>query len=121
MVFDLTDKESFDHVAEWLREVDKHSQPDDTIRMLIGNKTDLPKDRQVSAEDIKNFTKATGIPVVETSAKLGSKIEDAFVTITKKLISLKAGKEKKEPHSGLKISEKETPKASGGCCSGGSV
>ncbi len=117
-MFDLTDKESFEHVQDWLKEVDKHSQPEDTVRMLIGNKSDLPKERQVTAEDIKQFTKATGIPVVETSAKLGSKIEEAFATITRTLISIKAGKEKKEQHSGVKISDKEPAKSAGGCCGG---
>jgi GTPase SAR1 family protein len=40
-------------VGDWLKEVDKHAQPEDTVRMLIGNKNDMESDRQVTPEDIK--------------------------------------------------------------------
>lgn len=112
----MTDKESFEHVTEWLKEVDKHSPPEETIRMLIGNKSDETKSRQVTAEDIKNFTKTTGIPVIETSAKLGTKIEEAFSTITRKLIILKGDKDKLGQRSGVKISDKTKNQSAIGCC-----
>ena len=40
-------------MGDWLKEVDKHAQPEDTIKMLIANKSDMQGERQVSAEDIK--------------------------------------------------------------------
>lgn len=115
MVFDLTDKETFDHVEEWLKEVEKHSQPGETVRMLIGNKSDLKAEVKVSPEDIQNFTKRTGIPVVETSAKSGAKIEEAFATITRKLMVLRAERAKNE-HAGVKISEAAETGSGRGCC-----
>ena len=83
--------------------------------MLIGNKSDLKKDAKVTEEDIANFTKRTGIPVLKTSAKLGANIESAFVDIAKKLIVLKSDKAKKEAHAGVKISDGEN-KSVTGCC-----
>eukprot|EP00826_Nyctotherus_ovalis_P046423 TRINITY_DN5244_c0_g1_i1.p1 TRINITY_DN5244_c0_g1~~TRINITY_DN5244_c0_g1_i1.p1 ORF type:complete len:207 (-),score=61.08 TRINITY_DN5244_c0_g1_i1:159-779(-) len=115
VVFDLTDKESFDHVEEWLKEVEKHSQPGETVRMLIGNKSDLKAEVKVTPEDIQNFTKRTGIPVVETSAKSGAKIEEAFATITRKLMVLRAERAKSE-HAGVRISEAAETGSGRGCC-----
>ena len=83
--------------------------------MLIGNKSDLKSEIKVTAEDIQNFTKRTGIPVVETSAKLGAKIEDAFITITKELITLRT-KNAKIEHTGLKISDSPETRHIKGCC-----
>ena len=108
-------KESFNHVDDWLKEVDKHIQVEDTIRMLIANKSDLKKDIQVKPEDIRKFTQRTGIPVVETSAKMGACIEDAFSDITSRLINLRSTKESKKYPTGVKIEEPES-KIITGCC-----
>ena len=37
--------------------------------LLVGNKTDLEKDRQVSAEEGRSFAKKEGLTFVEMSAK----------------------------------------------------
>jgi GTPase SAR1 family protein len=42
MVYDVTSMESFDHVNEWLLEVDKFA-PEDTCKLLVGNKSDKVK------------------------------------------------------------------------------
>ena len=71
---------------------------------------------KVTEEDMQNFTKRTGIPIIETSAKTRAKIEDAFITITRKLIELRNERAKKEP-TGIKISDGPTTGDSKGCCS----
>lgn len=42
MVYDVTNMESFNHVNDWLAEVNKFA-PEDTCKLLVGNKCDKVK------------------------------------------------------------------------------
>mgnify|MGYP000713190847 CR=1 FL=1 len=46
VTYDITDRESFSKVSEWMSEVDKHAQ-ENISRILVGNKKDLEDQRQV--------------------------------------------------------------------------
>jgi Ras-related protein Rab-1A len=46
VVFDVCDRKSYEDVVNWLNEADKYSNPD-AIRILVGNKSDMPDQRQV--------------------------------------------------------------------------
>merc|ERR1719375_307170 len=47
MVYDTTDRESFDHIDSWVQEVDKYAT-DGTCKILVGNKCDSEDDRVIS-------------------------------------------------------------------------
>ena len=47
MVYDVTNYESFEHVEEWLNEVNRHAS-ESTLKLLVGNKADLQEDKKVS-------------------------------------------------------------------------
>jgi len=49
MVYDVTSAESFDHVEEWLSEVDRYAN-ENTSKLLLGNKADLSDLKQVPEE-----------------------------------------------------------------------
>ena len=40
IVYDITDRESFNCVENWLQEVDKYAS-EDVSKLLVGNKNDL--------------------------------------------------------------------------------
>ena len=46
VVYDITKPQSFENVDKWLKEVRDHGA-ENMVLMLIGNKSDLEKDRQV--------------------------------------------------------------------------
>jgi hypothetical protein len=48
-VYDVTSAESFDHVEEWLSEVDRYAN-ENTSKLLVGNKADLVELKQVQEE-----------------------------------------------------------------------
>ena len=55
--------------------------------MVFGNKCDDEQDIQVTDDDIKQFEQThPNIPVVKTSAKFGTNVDDSFFDLTKKLI-----------------------------------
>ncbi len=48
------------------------------FQILCGNKSDLEAERVVSREDGEKAAQKLGIPFIETSAKTGSNVEQAF-------------------------------------------
>ena len=86
VVFDLTNRESFLSIPVWLTEIEKHSGTDVKV-MVFANKMDDDSDIQVTDEEIQQFEQQhPDIPVVKTSAKLGTNVDDSFLDLTKKLI-----------------------------------
>lgn len=78
LVYDITRKETFNHLTRWLEEVRQNGNPDIMV-MLIGNKADLDSRRQVSTEEGERFAKENGLIFLETSAKTAFNVEQAFL------------------------------------------
>ena len=88
VVFDLTSKSSFDSVSEWIENYYKYSNPDSEKHViLIGNKSDLKENREITQEQIDNFVMNNKIKYFETSAKNGENIEECFYFIAEKLMN----------------------------------
>jgi len=96
MVYDVTSAESFDHVEEWLSEVDRYAS-ESTSKLLVGNKADLIEEKQVPEETAQSFAEKLGIPFLETSAKTATNVDAAFLTMAKELIKTK---EESNPNRG---------------------
>jgi len=52
IVYDITDRASFEQVKGWLDEIDKYAQKSVNI-LLVGNKNDMKQDREVEFEEGK--------------------------------------------------------------------
>jgi small GTP-binding protein len=79
MVYSIISKESFDNVEMWLRELRSHSNPDVKV-FLIGNKTDLEAEREVTTEQGENFYKQNNLNLfLESSAKTGFNSQKIFI------------------------------------------
>lgn len=84
LVYDITRKETFNHLTRWLDEA-KQNASDNMVIMLIGNKSDLAATRQVTREEGKKFADDNGLIFLETSAKTAQNVEDAFVSTATKI------------------------------------
>ena len=74
----INSKESFEELSSWLTELRMYSSPDINI-FLVGNKSDLEENRQVSYEEGLRFQLDNKIDVfIETSAKTGSNTSEVF-------------------------------------------
>lgn len=80
LIYDITKRQSFDHVTRWLEELREHADTNIVI-MLIGNKSDLGSLRAVPTEDAKEFAENENFFFMETSALEATNVESAFVTI----------------------------------------
>ena len=79
-VYDMTKRQSFDHMARWLEELRGHADKNILI-MLIGNKCDLGSLRAVPTEDAQEFAERENLFFMETSALEATNVETAFFTI----------------------------------------
>jgi len=95
MVYDVTNQDSFEHVEEWLSEVDRYAN-ENTAKLLIGNKADLLDQKQVSEETARRFSEKLNIPFLETSAKTSTNVDAAFLTMAKELIKARSQQKEKD-------------------------
>ncbi len=75
-VFSVIDRSSFEHLVGWLEEARKNAG--NVPGILIGNKTDLLDQREVSREEAEAYAAQAGLKYIETSAKLDENVGDAF-------------------------------------------
>jgi small GTP-binding protein len=80
VVYDLTDRKSFDELTAWLTDI--HALCDaNAVIQLIGNKSDLASERAVSVSEAESFAEHHRIQYLETSAKIGANVGEAFVKV----------------------------------------
>jgi len=77
IVYDVTNKSSFENVKYWYEDCKKNA-PKTTLFVLIGNKIDLTNRRQVSFEEGENCAKKYEMLFFETSTKNGYNIKEIF-------------------------------------------
>ena len=68
LVFDITQRSSFERVSYWADQIESHSQ-NDTIVYLLGNKTDLIAERAVKSDEASAMAQKYQMKYFETSAK----------------------------------------------------
>uniref|UniRef100_A0A3B3DC59 small monomeric GTPase n=1 Tax=Oryzias melastigma TaxID=30732 RepID=A0A3B3DC59_ORYME len=93
LLYDVTNKSSFDNIQSWLTEIHEYAQQD-VVLMLLGN---------------KEF----GVPFMETSARSGLNVELAFTAVAKEL----KHRSTKDPSEKFKLQEYVSKEVKGaGCC-----
>jgi Ras-related protein Rab-2A len=83
LVYDISRRDTFNHLARWLEEARQNANANMVI-MLIGNKCDLDR-REVSYEEGAEFARQHGLVFRETSAKTAQNVEEAFIQTGQKI------------------------------------
>ncbi|KAF1744518.1 hypothetical protein MXB_4312 [Myxobolus squamalis] len=73
VIYDITDKESFEEILFWIKLVQDEK---DMIIVIVGNKTDLDEKRVVQYEEGKKRADENNALFFETSAFNGTEIEN---------------------------------------------
>ncbi|KAM3129907.1 GTP-binding protein yptV4 [Paramecium bursaria] len=135
IVYDITKRESFDSISRWLEEAKANGNPKLTFT-LVGNKSDLENERQVSFEEGQQFAKQHEIDFVEVSAKTANNVEEVFLKTSQQILEkinlgqvdpknesygIKIGNEavnvKKPPTHQLQVqSQEDKQEKQNGCC-----
>ena len=108
IVYDITDKNSFESVEQWVKDCKTYGNKNIHI-VLVGNKTDFANERKVSTEEGQNLANEFNMDFLETSAKTGENIENIFQKICKIVNNnIDEGKyDFNDPTCGISISENE--------------
>jgi small GTP-binding protein len=85
VVYDVTDKNTFAKVKSWIEEVDVNCDKQPVV-ILVGNKTDLADQRQVSTQEGRELAKRHKMMFMEASAKTRENVNDVFFELSEKIL-----------------------------------
>uniref|UniRef100_M4AAT5 small monomeric GTPase n=1 Tax=Xiphophorus maculatus TaxID=8083 RepID=M4AAT5_XIPMA len=116
LLYDITNKSSFDNIRAWLTEIHEYAHTDVVI-MLLGNKADMSGERAIRRDEGERLAREYSVPFMETSAKTGVNVELAFTAVAKyETLKHRAVQHPSEPK--FQIHEYiESQKEKSGCCS----
>ncbi|XP_076161431.1 ras-related protein Rab-37 isoform X1 [Ptiloglossa arizonensis] len=89
LLYDVTNKTSYDNIRAWLSEIREHAN-EDVVIMLLGNKSDCGPERVVKREEGERLAQEYKVPFMETSAKTGLNVELAFLAVARELMARKS-------------------------------
>ena len=119
LIFDVTDKDSFKNLSNWLIEIEKNASKN-VLKVLIGNKTDLEEKRVITYNQGKEFADTYGLKFIETSAKKNLNVNEAFETLGRELMAASDDKRitKTKPNKKISVAKAQdlTPEKKKGCC-----
>ena len=87
LVFDLTREQTYMETRKWLTEI-RQFAGENIPFVLIGNKVDLIEDvgMVIDRKEAEAFAKKEGSIYIETSAKTGIHVDEAFSELTRRII-----------------------------------
>ena len=77
LIFDITKKESFEHLNEWITFI---TNIEKTNIVIVGNKIDLKENRVITKEEAEKYCKEKNYDYFEVSAKEGTNINNLLYT-----------------------------------------
>jgi len=89
VVFDITNRESFESTTKWIGDV-REQRGNDVVIVLVGNKTDLAGQRAVTTAELEARAAELEIMFIETSAKDGFNIKLLFRRLATALPTLES-------------------------------
>lgn len=78
LVFDVQNAASFDHISDWMREIEHNGEH--IPRILVGNKAD-GEVREVQTGQAQAFASKHNMPYIETSAAGNIRVREVFTTL----------------------------------------
>jgi len=86
LVYDITNRESYNHVSSWLNDARALANPDISI-VLVGNKIDLASEREVTFLEASRFAQENDLMFLETSALTGEGVGEVFLKCARNILT----------------------------------
>ena len=90
-MYDITEKKSYSDIGNWINDAKNNS--DNFKSIILGNKKDLESNRIVQYSDLEKAGFKYKMPYMETSAKTGENINEAFDKLIDEILDNKSKKE----------------------------
>lgn len=84
LVYDVTDRSTLNKLDTWINELQTYVNKPNIVKMIVGNKTDLPN-REVTTEEGLNFARRHQTLFIESSAKTADNVECCFEELVQKV------------------------------------
>ena len=114
IVYDVTDKQSFEMVSSWVNEINSQVE-EGSITALVANKVDMNNLRVVSEGEGKQLAQSYGFPYFEASAKSGEGVEEVFDFLVSKVYTYVQDEDSQKGRNSFSLSKLETKKKKK-CC-----
>lgn len=85
LVYDITNKKSFENLNSWLSDASQSAEPHKLVFILVGHKADQDKNREVTKQEAMAFALDHDMSYVETSAKTMINVEHAFTVLAENI------------------------------------
>lgn len=105
LVYDVTDRASFEKVSDWMKQIGQYTQTDKIGLVLLGNKIDV-EPREVSNEEGNMLAKNFNIKYFETSAMSNINVEESFKFLAEDIMT-KQNIRPLNPTDGNKVKKEE--------------
>ncbi|XP_041883719.1 ras-related protein Rab-18-B-like [Corvus kubaryi] len=112
LVYDVTRKDTFTGLQGWLNELEMYNS--NTVKMLVGNKTDKP-DREVERKEGLQFARKHSLLFIETSAKTQEGVQHAFEELVIKILQTPSLWDKSTEKQGVQLMESSAQQDEGLC------
>jgi GTPase KRas protein len=115
LVYSITSRQSFEEINTFYQQICRVKDRDVFPMVLIANKSDLEKDRQVSSHEGRDLARNFGCTFVETSAKQRVNVDEAFFHVVRDIRRFNKEQEAKDSgHAQFEMAERE--EAGDKCC-----
>ncbi|XP_023440658.2 ras-related protein Rab-17 [Dasypus novemcinctus] len=115
LVYDITKKESFYQAQRWLKDLENEFHPGEVVVMLVGNKTDLAEERQVTFQEGKEFAEGKRLLFMEASARLNHHVAELFGTVARELLQREEREAAAQPRD-ARVTLNQRPVRQAKCC-----
>ena len=120
LVFDLTDRNSFEKIREWMKQIQSYTQKESIAIVLLGNKCDA-ENKAVTIQEASEIASEYNMKFFETSAMNNINIEESFTQLSTQIMKIKEAKNASSEVSPnqtlqLKPSSNKEIKKKKGCC-----
>ena len=120
IVYDTTQKTSFENIDKWMSEIKEKSSKDMKL-MIIGNKIDLKDERQVETDEALAKAQILEAPIMETSALDATNVKEAFYDLLKEMFrevrkKLDIVEQSEGGKEGVQLSTNTEDEPKKGCC-----
>jgi len=85
LVYAITSRSSFEELVGFKEQIMRTKDTNKVPIVVVGNKSDLETERQVSTQQGQDLAKSFGAPFFETSAKVRVNVEEAFYQVVREI------------------------------------
>nr|XP_051694135.1 ras-related protein Rab-17 [Oryctolagus cuniculus] len=117
LVYDISCKDSFHKVRQWLEDLEQEVHLGEVVVMLVGNKTDLSQQREVAFQEGKEFAESRRLLFLEASAKLNYQVSEIFSTVARELLQREGSRQGQVQRGRAAVVLNQGPTRPAKCCS----